>query len=91
MFCCELTEIGVMMCPFELTKDGYENQFQSNHLSHFLLTLLLTPQLKAAGNARVVNVASEGHQLTINGTAPEVIAQIHDPKEFDKSISCKWI
>jgi NAD(P)-dependent dehydrogenase (short-subunit alcohol dehydrogenase family) len=77
------------MCPFELTKDGYENQFQSNHLSHFLLTLLLTPQLKAAGNARVVNVASEGHGFCSQGTSDVAVASVHDAKTYSSQVSCK--
>jgi retinol dehydrogenase 12 len=57
---------GIMATPFALTKDGNEAQFQVNHLSHFLLTSLLLPQLTAAasgpaGEARVVCVASRAH------------------------------
>lgn len=77
-----------MMCPFELTKHGYENQYNSNHLSHFLLTMLLTPKLKASGRGRVVNVASEGQALTIAGTSEAVISQIHDAKTYNIQIAC---
>jgi retinol dehydrogenase-12 len=44
-----------------LTRDGFEVCFGTNHLGHFLLTLLLRPQLMAAGRARVVTVASKAH------------------------------
>jgi retinol dehydrogenase-12 len=44
-----------------LTKDGFELAFGVNHLGHFLLTLLLMPLLRAAGQARVVTVSSRAH------------------------------
>jgi NAD(P)-dependent dehydrogenase (short-subunit alcohol dehydrogenase family) len=44
-----------------LTASGFELAFGVNHLGHFLLTQLLLPQLRAAGRARVVNVASKAH------------------------------
>lgn len=37
---------------------GYETQFATNHLGHFQLTNALLPSLRAAGQARVVNVSS---------------------------------
>lgn len=51
---------GVMMPPFELTKDGFESQIGINHLGHFLLTKLLTPMLRRS-KARVVSVSSLSH------------------------------
>jgi len=44
-----------------ITKDGFELAFGTNHLGHFLLTMLLVPSLRAAGRARVVNVSSQAH------------------------------
>lgn len=52
---------GIMNTPFKKTVDGFEEQFQVNHLSHFLLTHLLFPALKMAGKARVVCLASRAH------------------------------
>ncbi|CAG8670648.1 2225_t:CDS:2 [Cetraspora pellucida] len=37
---------GVFDFAFEKTKDNFEQQFQVNHLSHFLLTTLLIPTMK---------------------------------------------
>jgi retinol dehydrogenase-12 len=44
-----------------LTKDGFEITFGTNHVGPYLFTRLLMPALERASEARVVNVASEGH------------------------------
>jgi NAD(P)-dependent dehydrogenase (short-subunit alcohol dehydrogenase family) len=57
---------GIMACPQGTTTDGFETQFGTNHLGHFLLIRLLTPALVAAGQAggaRVVLLSSAGHRL----------------------------
>ncbi|MEM1138132.1 MAG: SDR family oxidoreductase [Bacteroidota bacterium] len=46
---------------FALTDDGFERQFQVNHLSGFLLTLLLLDHVKAADDGRIINVSSKGN------------------------------
>jgi retinol dehydrogenase 12 len=43
------------------THDGYELAFGTNHLGHFLLTMLLFKRLREATEARIVNVASQAH------------------------------
>lgn len=59
--CLLVNNAGIMNTPFRITVDGFEEQFQVNHLSHFLLTHLLLPTLRAAGTARVVCLASRAH------------------------------
>jgi NAD(P)-dependent dehydrogenase (short-subunit alcohol dehydrogenase family) len=58
-----LNNAGVMACPLGHTKDGFELQFGTNHLGHFLLTCLLAPALKKAAPSRVVSLSSRGHQV----------------------------
>src|SRR5207249_1359400 len=53
---------GVMACPLSYTQNGFESQFGTNHLGHFLLTVLLMDALKAAAPARVVSLSSSGHR-----------------------------
>src|SRR6202035_1888789 len=45
----------------QLTPDGWEMQFATNHLGHFALALGLHDALAAAGNARIVSLSSRGH------------------------------
>lgn len=56
-----MNNAGVMACPFGRTADGFETQFGTNHLGHFLLTALLHPALERASRGRVVTLSSAGH------------------------------
>jgi NAD(P)-dependent dehydrogenase (short-subunit alcohol dehydrogenase family) len=58
-----INNAGVMALPMrEVTPDGFERQFGTNHLGHFALTGLLMPQLLASPAPRVVTVASLAHR-----------------------------
>ncbi|KAF0638800.1 hypothetical protein FPSE5266_04491 [Fusarium pseudograminearum] len=54
---------GIMATDFKLTEDGFENQFASNHLGHFLFTNLIMDKILAAEVLRIVSVSSNGHRL----------------------------
>lgn len=56
-----LNNAGVMMCPKSYTEDGFEMQFGTNHLGHFLFTLLLLPRIIRSAPARIVNVSSKAY------------------------------
>ena len=55
-----IANAGVMACPFGHTADGFETQFGTNHLGHFVLINRLAPLLKAG--SRVVMLSSAGHR-----------------------------
>jgi len=44
-----------------LTKDGFELTWGTNHLGPYLFTRLLLDRIRAAGRARIINVASKSH------------------------------
>ncbi|MCB9373548.1 MAG: SDR family NAD(P)-dependent oxidoreductase [Microthrixaceae bacterium] len=56
-----INNAGVMACPLGRTADGFETQFGTNHLGHFLLTALLAPALLRGDAPRVVTLSSAGH------------------------------
>lgn len=53
-----INNAGVMALPRQLSADGYERQFATNHLGHFALSLALLPQLRDTPGSRVVTVTS---------------------------------
>jgi NAD(P)-dependent dehydrogenase (short-subunit alcohol dehydrogenase family) len=57
---------GVMATPYGKTADGFETQFGTCHLGHFLLFNLLKPALLASATpefpSRVVSLSSIGHR-----------------------------
>jgi len=58
-----INNAGVMWTPKQLTADGFEMQFGTNHLGHFALTGLLLDNLLPVRGSRVVTVSSTGHRI----------------------------
>ncbi|KAF3319777.1 short-chain dehydrogenase TIC 32 [Carex littledalei] len=64
-----INNAGVLATPFSLSQDGWELQFGTNHIGHFLLTNLLLEKMKSTSRksgieGRIIIVSSEGHRLT---------------------------
>lgn len=67
-----INNAGIMFCPYQLSKDGIELQFATNHLGHFLLTNLLLDKMKQTARdtgieGRIVNLSSIAHLHTYEG------------------------
>ena len=59
-----INNAGIMACPLARTERGWELQFATNHLGHFLLTALLLPALQAGAPSRIVNLSSGAHRFS---------------------------
>jgi len=57
-----IANAGVMATPFGHTADGFETQFGTNHLGHFVLVNRIAPLLREGG--RLINLSSAGHRFS---------------------------
>jgi NAD(P)-dependent dehydrogenase (short-subunit alcohol dehydrogenase family) len=57
-----IANAGIMACPKSQTADGFETQFGTNHLGHFVLVNRIAALLKPG--ARLVNLSSAGHRFS---------------------------
>jgi NAD(P)-dependent dehydrogenase (short-subunit alcohol dehydrogenase family) len=57
-----IANAGVMRTPFERTADGFETQFGTNHLGHFVLVNHIASLIAPGG--RLVNVSFSGHRYS---------------------------
>jgi NAD(P)-dependent dehydrogenase (short-subunit alcohol dehydrogenase family) len=71
---------GVMASPFSRTADGFELQFGTNHLGHFVLTNRIASLLKSG--SRVVVLSSSGHRFAD--------VDLDDPN-FERSAYDPWL
>jgi len=57
-----IANAGVMATPFLHTADGFEMQFGTNHLGHFVLVNRIAALIRKGG--RLINLASAGHRFS---------------------------
>jgi NAD(P)-dependent dehydrogenase (short-subunit alcohol dehydrogenase family) len=57
-----IANAGVMACPYGKTSDGFETQFGTNHLGHFVLINRIASLMKPG--SRLVNLSSAGHRYS---------------------------
>src|SRR5271154_2670490 len=62
LFDLVICNAGVMATPFGKTADGFETQFGTNHLGHFVLVNRIASLMRLG--ARLVNLSSAGHQMS---------------------------
>jgi NAD(P)-dependent dehydrogenase (short-subunit alcohol dehydrogenase family) len=75
-----IANAGLMAPPHGTTADGFEEQFGTNHLGHFVLVNRLVPLLVASAPARVVCLTSGGHRFAdIDLDDPNFERQPYDP------------
>jgi NAD(P)-dependent dehydrogenase (short-subunit alcohol dehydrogenase family) len=55
---------GIMAVEYQLSIDGFESHFATNHLGPFLFTNLIMKKVLDARSPRIVIVTSDGHRLS---------------------------
>jgi NAD(P)-dependent dehydrogenase (short-subunit alcohol dehydrogenase family) len=75
-----IANAGVMATPFGKTVDGFETQFGTNHLGHFVLVNRIAPLIRAGG--RLINLSSLGHRFSN--------VDLDDPN-FERTAYDPWI
>jgi len=62
LFDVVIANAGVMATPFGHTVDGFETQFGTNHLGHFVLVNRVARLIRDGG--RLINLSSSGHRFS---------------------------
>lgn len=82
-----INNAGVMACPLSRTADGLEMQIGTNHFGHFLLSVLLAPNLvdgaeHSGHRSRLVSLSSIGHRRSgVNFEDPNYQTRPYDKWE----------
>jgi NAD(P)-dependent dehydrogenase (short-subunit alcohol dehydrogenase family) len=78
LFDVVIANAGVMATPFGHTVDGFETQFGTNHLGHFVLINRIASLIRTGG--RLVNLSSAGHRISnVNVEDPNFERTPYDP------------
>jgi len=73
-----IANAGVMATPFGKTADGFETQFGTNHLGHFVFINRIASLL--APGARLINLSSSGHRFSnVNLDDPNFENEPYEP------------
>ncbi len=73
-----IANAGVMATPFGHTADGFETQFGTNHLGHFVFINRIASLINPGG--RLINLASSGHRFSnVNLEDPNFETTPYDP------------
>ena len=73
-----IANAGVMATPFLHTADGFEMQFGTNHLGHFVLVNSIAPLIRKGG--RLINLSSAGHRFSnIDLEDPNFVKTPYEP------------
>ena len=73
-----IANAGVMATPFGHTKDGFETQFGTNHLGHFVFVNRIAKLIGRGG--RLVSLSSSGHRFSdVNLTDPNFETTSFEP------------
>src|SRR6202046_4526485 len=73
-----IANAGVMATPLGHTVDGFETQFGTNHLGHFVLVNRIAPLIRAGG--RLINLSSLGHRYSnVNLDDPNFVRTPYEP------------
>ena len=71
---------GVMACPEGKTEDGFETQFGTNHLGHFVFVNKLVPLLLKGAPSRIICLSSSGHRFSdVSLDDPNFEKEPYDP------------
>lgn len=73
-----IANAGIMACPKSATANGFEMQFGTNHLGHFVFVNRIASLLQPGG--RLVNLSSSGHRFSdVNLADPNFEATDYTP------------